>query len=1218
MKLSTQYQGEHDPFEGDRTLWLRSLPAGARVTRATVTLDLPKDSSLNETFIFGVSNGSSGLLAKDWGITPNSGSSEGVRFVEIDFHTRRTLVAVQGSQSGIGNVPGTETPGASLQVDMGGTLIGIANDGTFMAPDKRPWVVAFSPNNFVALPGLTVNKFRLSGILQNPNAPNQSRLDISQITIRSVPTNVSLRLHQMPPFWTYLGELTIAKTSPDFAFVLNTFLETAVVENGFYIVPLVIHSDTIARLNVSLLIEFVIEQPVLPPYLPEATLVYGFGTIPKIDLSLVTAKLPRGAIPIAGATRAAILGEFQPTRIAYGGVGTTPPTVPVQITPNCSLAQPFRADREIAVTGIDLSLANTQPGLTGLNISIQADVDGKPLGEVLTRADVLVEKPLPEQSSWGSATLPTPFRVLQNTTYWLVVQSQTGDAFWDTIPDATIPDATKQTMLHATFDQGLSWRPATIPESPTVTAAALFRLRNVPDRFTIPVQLQIGEDPKVVRQLDEFAPLGRVEFEFDFAEKLGEYLADPTIASPCGSGNLIANGDFTLPPPNDATQRLFGFDAARAELSDGGYGYPDNNDVSFGQTRPTLEGKIDLSRGVDLSVERFIVLAVDDTPPVRIDCAGKDPSRTELDEIIAAINTALGTATGTEASIAFKVLENRQQTSRLGVRSMSPNSTHPLTSVELYLWCSTELPSKWQGTTGYVHRLKLPDESNRTAVLLANLNLLNEEKIQLFCAASTSSARRTAPPTEISLTQRIPCSANCTYRFQFTFGLVNHSLSSPRWQVVWLNQQGTILRTDEDTIPIPTQFHQNQFRQQQIPPWLFEARVTAPVEATQAEIRFVQPSPGGLWLTETAFSPTLEALDDIGLALGEHGSSHWQRSSAWIDPTEAGIVLRGNGSEDVILTQVADVMAGEAYKLQVQARPEVPLLTDLEIEPIQTRARLELRWLDGVPGVPLILPLDGRGFPLQTWTITAPLGTTQAEIRLIQPQGRGNLIVESVSLSRLDRVSVPLVFLSETPGELTVSNWYVTYDLPEPSPTLSHGSNSSTPPPRSALISQPPITSRSARGAMSARNAIVPPPAFTTDPSPAMPSPRIERQVDSPLPSATPMQQTLDLVPSPSSFRQRPDAPTSMPIETMQLNPDRFQEIQHDSEIEFPNELLFTPRPRKTQSGFQKRPLKRIVKRVGRIFWQITKTLCSTAKFWGRTLKIAHRVAQTKRTEKRS
>jgi predicted flap endonuclease-1-like 5' DNA nuclease len=127
------------------------------------------------------------------------------------------------------------------------------------------------------------------------------------------------------------------------------------------------------------------------------------------------------------------------------------------------------------------------------------------------------------------------------------------------------------------------------------------------------------------------------------------------------------------------------------------------------------------------------------------------------------------------------------------------------------------------------------------------------------------------------------------------------------------------------------------------------------------------------------------------------------------------------------------MVAGETYELRVGAQPVSPPVGDPESRPVQQRARLELRWLNGEPlYAPVILPLDRRGFPTHAWTGAAPAGTTRAEIRLVQPRGRGDLLAESVSLVRADLLPVPLVFLAEAPGELKVSDLRVAYDLPAP------------------------------------------------------------------------------------------------------------------------------------------------------------------------------------------
>ncbi|WP_305041911.1 hypothetical protein [Geoalkalibacter sp.] len=57
-----------------------------------------------------------------------------------------------------------------------------------------------------------------------------------------------------------------------------------------------------------------------------------------------------------------------------------------------------------------------------------------------------------------------------------------------------------------------------------------------------------------------------------------------------------------------------------------------------------LVGGVDLSLGADLSKAARLALRVDDGAALSIDCAGADPSRTLLPEVVAAINAALGVA----------------------------------------------------------------------------------------------------------------------------------------------------------------------------------------------------------------------------------------------------------------------------------------------------------------------------------------------------------------------------------------------------------------------------------------------------------------------------------------------------------------------------------------------------------------------------------------------
>ncbi len=57
-----------------------------------------------------------------------------------------------------------------------------------------------------------------------------------------------------------------------------------------------------------------------------------------------------------------------------------------------------------------------------------------------------------------------------------------------------------------------------------------------------------------------------------------------------------------------------------------------------------VTGTVDLSGGIDLSDARYLRLLVDGTHLAEVDCAGADPAATALDEIVNAVNGALGVA----------------------------------------------------------------------------------------------------------------------------------------------------------------------------------------------------------------------------------------------------------------------------------------------------------------------------------------------------------------------------------------------------------------------------------------------------------------------------------------------------------------------------------------------------------------------------------------------
>ncbi|MBO9409367.1 hypothetical protein J7399_18160 [Shimia sp. R9_1] len=70
----------------------------------------------------------------------------------------------------------------------------------------------------------------------------------------------------------------------------------------------------------------------------------------------------------------------------------------------------------------------------------------------------------------------------------------------------------------------------------------------------------------------------------------------------------------------------------------------------------TLQGNANLSRGVDLRAGGFLRVQLDDAPAVDINCAGPRPRHTTLDEVLEAINSALGAGTARSSGSSLELV----------------------------------------------------------------------------------------------------------------------------------------------------------------------------------------------------------------------------------------------------------------------------------------------------------------------------------------------------------------------------------------------------------------------------------------------------------------------------------------------------------------------------------------------------------------------------------
>lgn len=116
----------------------------------------------------------------------------------------------------------------------------------------------------------------------------------------------------------------------------------------------------------------------------------------------------------------------------------------------------------------------------------------------------------------------------------------------------------------------------------------------------------------------------------------------------------------------EASSRLFGRVAIEAR------GAP--------ATAAEILGQAKLGRGVDLSGARHLRLAVDGGPVVDIDCAGPRPHATLLDEVVAAINAAVGQPVAEAAGVLLRLRSpTRGPGSRLALTTpQASDATQPL------------------------------------------------------------------------------------------------------------------------------------------------------------------------------------------------------------------------------------------------------------------------------------------------------------------------------------------------------------------------------------------------------------------------------------------------------------------------------------------------------------------------------------------------------------
>jgi hypothetical protein len=534
MRLRDSYDGAGEPFEGDHSIIWRSLPENAVVTRATVTLEPrmpPGQSTYVETLHLTGPDAAYGATVMVFGqSTPPA--------VEVDFHARRRAIAFAG-------IRGAD----SLAVDIGGGVyLAVGQDGAIPAADGKSFNVSKG-----ALPGVVATRLRLIG----GTIPEK---DGASIDVATQPSNLTLRFDSLPAFWSRPGDLAVALATPDVTNALKRALEKASVVNGFYEIPIVLHSDTVGRIALTIDVEYLASADLMPAGLREVVLSYDYASVPKAPLEapqaaapgdqqigstpVLRAALPAGARIVSPGTALQVRGGFANSRVAEGAVGpiAEPPTF--ECSRSQTLAQPVVPGTSVNLTGVDLFVVPKE-GATQLALDVRADLDGKPSPTSLLAKAIPfpVAADAADKGTWISVPTTGGAQLRAGNKYWIAVQAL--DDRRSDIGLAPAPDAAQTAdpgrLLQRSGDSGFSWRLA----GPSMVM--LLRLRTVPDHFSMPIAfLASAGSARQTASLAAYDPLGKVDAVIDRPEIAAALQSCVDLAVPhvCRPAEQLRNADF--------------------------------------------------------------------------------------------------------------------------------------------------------------------------------------------------------------------------------------------------------------------------------------------------------------------------------------------------------------------------------------------------------------------------------------------------------------------------------------------------------------------------------------------------------------------------------------------------------------------------------------------------------------------------------------------------
>jgi hypothetical protein len=327
--------------------------------------------------------------------------------------------------------------------------------------------------------------------------------------------------------------------------------------------------------------------------------------------------------------------------------------------------------------------------------------------------------------------------------------------------------------------------------------------------------------------------------------------------------------------------------------------------------------------------------------------------------------------------------------------AMSPAGTHAVitgirTSEVVLFRIGDALPAEWELTAGHVQPYCLLETGEVLAALGPPASLSNQPTVE---AAAIS--------------QVVPAFGRTRYRFTFD-GLA--TVEGAVGQLIWRGGDCTPARTDQ--VPVSVFDVDRRVAVDRIP--RHELAVTSPAGATQAEVRFFTPE-GAM------------AVDHVSLAGStDTVTQTWQPSApaVAVAQSDLGVTVSNGGSTASTVTQVIPSTAGQLFELRVSAVVSAGL----------EGCAVELAFSDDTAaavGDVVRLDLHPLDFEEHAASGSVPAGAVEAELRIVVPPG-GSIDLTALDLSMADGTEVGLHFVSEAPGDLTMSGVVVELDQSEP------------------------------------------------------------------------------------------------------------------------------------------------------------------------------------------